>query len=189
MEKKDKSHVEATPMTIKRPRETDEEDELEDYLSPGDVAKLSRSERKRHREKKRRSDVNKGFDELTSLLLEIDPTVRAEADERACRGQWKGNIGAQEDNILSRVDLISRAVDVLRRIHRENEERKQIIASLNRSEPRLEEAAVGGLSGRERATAAGNNVSFPFHLIHETPCFTLTPLLIYGLLFLFRLQR
>ena len=35
---------------------------------------MSRSERKRDREKKRRSDVNKGFDNLMNLLLEIDPT-------------------------------------------------------------------------------------------------------------------
>lgn len=101
-------------------------------ISPEEMAKMSRSERKRHREKKRRSDVNKGFDELMTLLLEIDPRVRAEAEERARRGQWKGQLGAHEDNLLSRVDLIGRTVDVLRRIHRENEERKIIISSLTR---------------------------------------------------------
>jgi Helix-loop-helix DNA-binding domain len=101
---------------------------MDDSLLPSELAKMSRSERKRHREKKRRSDVNKGFDDLMALLLEIDPTVRAEAEDRARRGQWKGTFGAQEDSMLSRVDLISRAVDVLRRVHCENEERKQIIA-------------------------------------------------------------
>jgi hypothetical protein len=78
-----------------------------------------------------------------NLLVEIDPKVRIEAEERARRGQWKGSIGAQEDNLLSRVDLITRTVDVLRRVHRENEERKVIIMELTR--------AVGsgvGLGGR-----------------------------------------
>jgi Helix-loop-helix DNA-binding domain len=116
--------------TSKKRARDDKDPDLDDSsLLPSELAKMSRSERKRHREKKRRSDVNKGFDDLMALLLEIDPTVRAEAEDRARRGQWKGTFGAQEDNMLSRVDLISRAVDVLRRVHRENEERKQIIAT------------------------------------------------------------
>jgi hypothetical protein len=118
----------------------------EDYFSPEDLSKLSRSERKRHREKKRRSDVNKGFDDLMNLLVEIDPKVRIEAEERARRGQWKGSIGAQEDNLLSRVDLITRTVDVLRRVHRENEERKVIIGELTRG------GSGGGLGSRAAAT-------------------------------------
>lgn len=61
-------------------------------FTPEELAAMSRSERKRHREKKRRSDVNKGFDELMTLLLEIDPVVRAEAEDRARRGQWKGDM-------------------------------------------------------------------------------------------------
>ena len=116
-------------------------------FTPEEMAKMSRSERKRHREKKRRSDVNKGFDELMTLLLEIDPRVRAEAEERARRGQWKGQLGAHEDNLLSRVDLISRTVDVLRRIHQENEERKLIIASLTRGRGEICPGASVGASG------------------------------------------
>jgi hypothetical protein len=114
----------------KRSRDTAAADD--DYVSPEDFSKMSRSERKRHREKKRRSDVNKGFDDMMNLLVEIDPKVRVEAEERARRGQWKGSIGAQEDNLLSRVDLITRTVDVIRRVHRENEERKVIIVELTR---------------------------------------------------------
>ena len=65
-----------------------------------------------------------------ALLIEIDPIVRAEADERAKKGQWKGNLGSQEENLLSRVELIGRSVEVLRRIHQENEQRKLIIDQL-----------------------------------------------------------
>jgi hypothetical protein len=93
-------------------------------------AAISRSERKRDREKKRRNDVIKGFDELMNLLVEIDPDVRADAKERSRRGMWKGSLGAQEDSVLSRVDLIGRAVTVLRRIHVENEQRKVLIDHL-----------------------------------------------------------
>ena len=67
-------------------------DDDSNNFTPEELAKMTRSERKRHREKKRRSDVNKGFDELMTLLLEIDPVVRAEAEDRARRGQWKGEM-------------------------------------------------------------------------------------------------
>lgn len=35
-------------------------------------ARMSRTERKRYREKKRRSEVNKGFDDLMALLLKVE---------------------------------------------------------------------------------------------------------------------
>ena len=109
----------------------DDDDDDDDVLDPAQLASLSRSERKRYREKKRRSDVNKGFEDLMALLLEIDPAVRAEAEERARRGQWKGTVGAsQDESLLSRVDLIARTVNVLRRLHDENEQRKLIIGQL-----------------------------------------------------------
>lgn len=122
------SDTDSLSTSKKRPREGQEDDGA--VLSPEVLAKMSRSERKRHREKKRRSDVNKGFDDLTALLLEIDPVVRAEAEDRAKRGQWKSTAGGQEDNILSRVELIGRTVEVLRRVHKENEQRKLIIEQL-----------------------------------------------------------
>ena len=67
-----------------------------------------------------------------TLLLEIDPVVKAEVDERARRGQWKGNLGGQEENLLSRVELIGRTVEVLRKLHEENEQRKVIIEQIIR---------------------------------------------------------
>lgn len=96
--------------------------DTEDDPTPEDLSKMSRSERKRHREKKRRNDVNKGFDELFSLLLEIDPDVRTEASERAGP--------SADDSGLSRVDLIAHAIKALRRVHSENEERKLLVARL-----------------------------------------------------------
>jgi Helix-loop-helix DNA-binding domain len=142
---------------MKRSAADDESSAEEDEASPErvdsdrqDPAAMSRSERKRHREKKRRSDVNRGFDDLMNLLVELDPEVRAEADERSRRGLWKGSLGAQDDNLLSRVDLISRTVSVLRRIHNENEERKAFINQLV-----LQREAV-----RSDIIAASNEVRF-----------------------------
>ena len=126
------SDTDSLSTSKKRAREGEEDSTV---LSPEALAKMSRSERKRHREKKRRSDVNKGFDDLTALLLEIDPVVRAEADDRARRGQWKGTLGGQEDNILSRVELIGRSVEILGRVHKENEQRKLIIEQLLQRPP------------------------------------------------------
>ena len=116
--------------------------EVEEFTAE-ELSKMSRSERKRHREKKRRNDVNKGFEDLMNLLLEIDPSVRSEAEERSKRGQFKSgtpNAAAAgssapaqaEENLLSRVDLITKTTEVLRRVHRENEDRKSIIEQLLR---------------------------------------------------------
>jgi hypothetical protein len=66
-----------------------------------------------------------------NLQVEIDPKVRIEAEERARRGQWQGSINDQEHNLFSRADLITRTVDVLHRVHLENEERKIIIMEVS----------------------------------------------------------
>jgi hypothetical protein len=61
---------------------------------PSKLAMMSRSERKRHREKKRRSDVNRGFEDLIGLLVEVDSGVRLEVEEeRARRLQARAGAG------------------------------------------------------------------------------------------------
>jgi hypothetical protein len=122
----------------KRKRCSDQEDDTGE-IDEDRFSEMARSERKRYREKKRRNDVNKGCNDLLSILIEVDPLLRAEAEERAQRDQWKGTDRAHDDNLLSRVDLISRTVGVLRRVHQENECRKQIIEQLLKSN--------GGVSG------------------------------------------
>ena len=125
-----------------------------------DFALMSRSERKRHREKKRRSDVNRGFDELMALLLEVDPAVKADAEERAAKGQCKRVLGAHEDNLLSRVDLISTAIKVLKRVHYENERNKKIIEGLIANRPSVSastSAATGSMAGVGGGVAATGN--------------------------------
>lgn len=130
----------------------------EEEPSESEVASMSRSERKRHREKKRRSDVNKGFDDLMALLLEIDPEVRADAEERASKGQCKRSLGAHEENVLSRVDLIATAVRVLRRVHGDNEKHKKMIEGFLKngkgdSMARASSLGAGGAAGLSELNA------------------------------------
>jgi hypothetical protein len=153
--------------TLKRTRDDFDNDDDCDF-TPDELSKMSRSERKRHREKKRRSDVNKGFDELMALLLEIEPEVRKEAEEKARRGQWKGSLGAHEDNLLSRVDLIGRTVNVLRRIHNENEQRKQIIEDLTKG------MASNSYKPNEVSFFANIHRYTRLSLVHTNPTFSKT---------------
>mmetsp|Transcript_5681 Transcript_5681/g.11032 ORF Transcript_5681/g.11032 Transcript_5681/m.11032 type:complete len:237 (-) Transcript_5681:93-803(-) len=128
-----------SPSSKKRSRDDDEV-----LLSPEALAHMSRSERKRHRERKRRSDVNKGFDDLMEVLVEIDPVVKAEANDRARRGT------VSDEHLLSRVELIGRTVEVLGRVHKENEERKMIIQQLLQKSVRAAPAGHGFLNKPQR---------------------------------------
>ena len=121
----------------------------EDGETAESMAEWSRSERKRHREKQRRSDVNKGLDQMMALIFLIDPQLKAEAEERARKNQ--GGRTASENTMLSRVELINSAVATLERVHRENEERKMVIAHLARG--LLAGNGSGGAHAPERAPA------------------------------------
>jgi Helix-loop-helix DNA-binding domain len=114
-------------------RDSENESDENDEIDPGTFAQMTRSQRKCHRERRRRSEVNKGFDDLTSLLWDIDSTtMRAEVENRAQRGKKQSNLPT-EDILLSRVDLINFTISLLRRLHAENEQRKEIIATLTRA--------------------------------------------------------
>lgn len=116
----------------KHPRDSENESDENDEIDPVVFAQMTRSQRKCHRERRRRSEVNKGFDDLTSLLWEIDSTtMRAEIENRAQRGKKQSNL-PKEDILLSRVDLINFTISLLRQLHTENEQRKEIIATLAR---------------------------------------------------------
>jgi hypothetical protein len=100
-------------------------------------AQMTRSQRKCQRERRRRSEVNKGFDDLTSLLWEVDSTtMRAEVESRAQRGKKQSNVPT-EDILLSRVDLINFTISLIRRLHNENSQCKEIIATLTRPGPAI----------------------------------------------------
>jgi Helix-loop-helix DNA-binding domain len=82
-----------------------------------------KSERKRQREKQRRSDIASAFDELSSLLSQIDPD-ESEAVPNRRRRRKPGDVAEPETDAsgLTRLDLIGRTAEVLRKLQRENTE-------------------------------------------------------------------
>lgn len=131
-----------------------------------EFSRMSRSERKKFREKKRRSDVNKGFDELMSLLVRVDPAIRTEMEEqeRGKKNFNKTSHSLEGDNLaLNRVDLISRTVTVIARMHRQNEDQKALIAELTQGGGRDSDAAAA------RQAIKDNRVSIP-RVVHEFVC-------------------
>jgi hypothetical protein len=94
----------------------------------------ARSDRKRQREKKRRSDVNRGFDDLIELLGKIDPIDPTSPGAAAFavgfgggsahEGEGAGSDAAGGSAPCNRVSLISRANTVLERLYEENQQLK-----------------------------------------------------------------
>ena len=106
-------------------------DDAADHL---DESNQRRSERKRMREKQRRSDLSNAFEELSQFLAQVEPQQGMEEETASPGGsdkrkRRKSIDGAEDSGGITRLDLIGRAVRYMKRLHRENEERKRIIAS------------------------------------------------------------
>lgn len=106
-------------------------------LAPAQSANISRSERKKLREQKRRKELNKGLDGLMALLIEIDPSIQTHAADRdktrkgqSSKASTSSSSSEIENQLLNRVDLISRAVSVLERLNHENKQQKLMIQQL-----------------------------------------------------------
>lgn len=125
------------------------EDEPEIDLKMAHI-NTARTERKRNREKQRRSDVNKGLDQLIYLVFAIDPQLKKEAEERAKKNPHGGRSLTADNALLSRVELLNCAVATLQHVHQENEERKMVIARL-----------AEGLLGRKGNGAAPSHSGLP----------------------------
>ncbi len=86
-----------------------------------------RSERKRKREKQRRTDLSNAFDELAAFVVQVDP----EPGDADLEGKKKRKKSGEEDSSgITRLDLIGRALKLMKRLHKENEERKRIITTM-----------------------------------------------------------
>lgn len=122
--------VQTTP---KRNRSMGEEAE---YPTGKVVSDSGRAERKRQREQQRRHNLNKGLDEMMAILFRIDPRLKDDSIERSnlqsrLGGPMSPTVSKNENNaLLSRVEIVQYAVSTLERLHRENEERKMVIADL-----------------------------------------------------------
>jgi hypothetical protein len=87
-----------------------------------------RSERKRQREKQRRSDLSNAFDELAAFIVQVEPeSGDQDLDSKKKR---KKSDGGEDASGITRLDLIGRALRIMRRLHTENEERKRIITGI-----------------------------------------------------------
>jgi hypothetical protein len=89
-----------------------------------------RSERKRQREKQRRSDLSTAFDELSAFIVQVEPDSLDEDNDKKKRKKSDVGQGGEDSAGITRLDLIGRAVRIMKRLHRENEERKRIIAGI-----------------------------------------------------------
>jgi len=95
-----------------------------------DTESNKRSERKRRREKQRRSDLSNAFDELAAFIVQVEPGGIGEDDADKKGKKRKSSDGGEDSAGITRLDLIGRALRIMKRLYRENEERKRVIASI-----------------------------------------------------------
>lgn len=129
--------------------------------SNDDLAGMTQSERKRYREKKRRSDITNAVDELTKVLMKIDPNSFS-PNFSFGDGRSKHSVPSSAQN-LNRTEIISHAAKVLNRLNSEKDEMKLQIAKLSTM---LRESRGG-------TTTSHNNLMLPQQL-HRIPSFTTT---------------
>jgi Helix-loop-helix DNA-binding domain len=97
----------------------------------GSVDDTKKSERKRKRERQRRSDLTNALDELSVLVSQIDPEEQSDTVVQKKRRRKSGEAEAASGNNeldstnMTRLDLVGRTTMVLRRLQRENAELKR----------------------------------------------------------------
>lgn len=88
-----------------------------------------RSERKRRREKQRRSDLSSAFDELAAFIVQVEPSNTDNSTDKKGKKR-KSSDGGEDSSGITRLDLIGRALRIMKRLYRENEERKRVISTI-----------------------------------------------------------
>jgi hypothetical protein len=99
--------------------------DLEDYEPSS-----KKSERKRKREKQRRFDLANAFDELAALLSRIEPEdldSSSNSRKRKKRNAEESEVDPADAAGMTRLDLIGRTIDAIRRLHNENVELRQAL--------------------------------------------------------------
>lgn len=96
-----------------------------------------RSERKRTREKQRRSDVNSQFSTLTELLqrvegYDLESDVSDDEDDSETKKRKINSVGVINVAPSNRVDLIARTIAVMDRLHRVNRSLRQNVKGLRK---------------------------------------------------------
>ena len=113
----------SAPNTMDAPSRGDEEASYEGVEVGGPTS--MKSERKRRREKDRRKEMKEGFLELSQILAHVEPDDSDNPNrKRNRRGSEDGSTDAEAAG-MTRIDLISRAIDTVRRLNSENMELKR----------------------------------------------------------------
>jgi hypothetical protein len=81
-----------------------------------DPDESERTERKRKRERDRRSELSRAFDDLGTVLNDLDPVPAAQGGSG---GGGNGKKGKKADENLTRLDKLHRTTALLRRMHRD----------------------------------------------------------------------
>mmetsp|Transcript_18246 Transcript_18246/g.21105 ORF Transcript_18246/g.21105 Transcript_18246/m.21105 type:complete len:390 (+) Transcript_18246:98-1267(+) len=121
------------------------------------LSSMSQSERKRFREKKRRSDITQAIDGLTKILLKVEPSNLIQQNNlvystTASKGRANRASGNSQQP-LNRTEIINHAAAVLNKLNKENEERKMQIIRLHGM---LHDITGGTGSGPPAATPVSN---------------------------------
>jgi hypothetical protein len=111
----------------------------EDGTITEEQKKILRSERKRHREKQRRNDVNSHFTRLSELLKHIeedsnlDSDVSDDEDETQVKKKKAAGFSAAAINTpANRAALIARSVEILDRLHQVNKSLRSSVKDTRR---------------------------------------------------------
>ena len=108
-----------------------------------------RSERKRTREKQRRSDVNSQFSTLTELLqrvegYDLESDVSDDEDDTETKKRKINSVGVLNVAPSNRVDLIARTISVMDRLHRVNRALRQNVKGLRKQVKKFSLMSAGG---------------------------------------------
>merc|ERR1740124_293365 len=131
-----KGHTSRDDNTTNIGGETDGNQEDSSLKSRKDSS-MSRSERKRCQEKRRRHEFKEVMDKLLSILLQYDEDFLAESKQResllATRRVTNRHVGSSADSdngLFNRIELVNQASFTIKRLAKENCEYKEIIEGL-----------------------------------------------------------
>lgn len=106
----------------------EEEDFEGTGIEEGNRSGAARSELKRQREKNRRKAIANAYGELATFIVQVDPALGDE-DLQMNRKRRKSDDGDKTSG-LSQVNVVGRALKLMKRLHSENEENKRILKAL-----------------------------------------------------------
>ena len=153
-------------------------------LSVEELTNRIRSERKRSREKQRRTDVNEQFTNLMELLkvvegCDLDSDVSDDEDETVPRKKSRHKklnaVGAFKASPTNRVDLISRTVAIIQRLQTVNRTLRQTVKGLRKSMKKLKDLENFRVLASTGVGGSIQNGGTPVAMTAQMPGMTMMP--------------